>query len=120
MRILRSILIALTCPVFTYIKDDEGNSMREERYSDKLIWVLENYGHQDNTLDGVGGNIGSFSWSGSPIGLFNSHVACMKQLIGNPKMDGKVKKWAEMHIQYFEGQIKDEQGRIDFERMHYQ
>jgi hypothetical protein len=35
-------------------------------------------------------------------------------------MDGKVKKWAEMHIQYFEGQIKDEQGRIDFERMYYQ
>ena len=23
-------------------------------------------------------------------------------------MDGKVKKWADMHIKYFEGQIKDE------------
>lgn len=112
--------VALTCPVFKCIKDEEENSMRENRYSDILIWVLENYGHQDNTLDGASGNICSFSWSGSPIGLFNSHVACMKHLIGNPKMDGKVKKWAEMHIHYFEGQIKDEQGRIDFERMHYQ
>ena len=112
--------VALTCPVFNYKDDGNGNMVREDRYSDILIWVLENYGHQSNTLDGASGNIGSFSWAGSPIGLFNSHIASLKLLVVNPKMDGKVKKWADMHIKYFEGQIKDEQGRMDFERMHYQ
>lgn len=112
--------VALTCPVFKYSTDNEGNTVREDQYSDILVWVLENYGHQDNTLNGAGGNIGSFSWSGSPIGLYESQVACLQQIIKNSKMDGRVKRWADLHIKYYEEQIKEEQGRIEFERMHYQ
>lgn len=112
--------VALTCPVFRFIKDGEGNTIRDDRYNDVLVWVLENYGHQDNTLEGASGNIGSFSWFGSPIGLFKSHITCLQELIENPQMDNKVKKWADAHIKYFEKEIKEEQGRLEFERMHYQ
>jgi len=112
--------IGLTCPVFSYRKNDEGQMMQEDHFSNILMWLLENYGHQDNTLDGAGANIGSFSWTGSPIGLFRSQIACFKELLTNPKMHSKVKKWAEAHIGHLEEEIKREQGRLDFERMHYQ
>lgn len=108
-----------TCPVFKYVKDEKGQMVNAGQFSDIMIWLLENYGHQDKTLDGAGGNIGSFSWSGSTIGLFNTLVECFKQVKANHKMHGKVKKWAEDHIKYYEQQLREEQGRIDFERMHY-
>lgn len=112
--------VALTCPVFSYKENENGKAVREDRYSDIMTWILENYGQQDNTLDGAGGNIGSFAWSGSPIGLFRSQIACLQQVLENKNMHGKVKKWANDHINYFEEEIKREQNRLDFERMHYQ
>lgn len=106
---------------FVPYKENEGGEMvREDRFSNILIWVLENYGSQDNTLDGAGGNIGSFGWTGSPIPLFQSQIECMKQLLENKKMHSKVKKWANDHIKHYVEEIKREQNRLDFERMHYQ
>ena len=112
--------VALTCPVFSYKENEGGEMVREDRFSNILIWVLENYGSQDNTLDGAGGNIGSFGWTGSPIPLFQSQIECMKQLLENKKMHSKVKKWANDHIKHYVEEIKREQNRLDFERMHYQ
>ena len=111
--------VALTCPVFTYKDNGEGEMVREARYSDILVWVLENYGHQDNTLDGAGGNIGSFAWTGSPIGLFQLQIASLKKVVENKQMYPKVRKWANDYILHFEKEIKREQNRLDFERMHY-
>ena len=35
-------------------------------------------------------------------------------------MHSKVKKWANDHIKHYVEEIKREQNRLDFERMHYQ
>jgi hypothetical protein len=109
-----------TCPVFAYVENENGDVVRSGHFSAIMLWLLENYGKQDNTLDGAGGNIGSFAWTGSPIELYRDLVSCFAEVRESPKMDSKVKKWAQAHIEHFETQIRQEQGRIDFERMHYQ
>ena len=109
-----------TCPVFAYVENENGDLVRTGHFSNIMLWLLENYGNQDNTLDGAGGNIGSFAWTGSPIGLYRDLVSCFAGVKECPKMSSKVKKWAQAHIEHFETQIRQEQGRMDFERMHYQ
>lgn len=112
--------MALTAPVFYSATNAEGEVVHEDRFSDIVVWLLENYGDNPSTVDGLGGNMGSFSWTGSTISVYESQIACLKKVLDNPKMSSVVKKWAELNIKDFVQLKNAEQSRIDFERMHYQ
>lgn len=111
--------IALMAPVFYFAKDEEGNAKQEDRFSDIVLWLLEKYGNEKCTLDGLGSNMGSFSWFGSPLPLFMSQIICLKSLLDDSKMCKQVKDWALQTINDLEKQIRAEQSRLDYERIHY-
>jgi hypothetical protein len=111
--------IALMAPVFHYYEDDEGKVKQENRFSDIVLWLLEEYGNDKSTLDGLSGNMGSYSWVGSPVSLYQAQIACLRALLSNPKMSRKVKEWAQLSISDLQRQIDAEQSRLDYERMHY-
>ena len=89
-------------------------------FSSIIIWLLENYGDNETVFDGLNGNIGTFSWTGSPYPLYQSEKNCFLALLDNPDMGVKVKEWAKSHIKDLDELMKQEQSRIDYERMHFQ
>lgn len=88
-----------------------------EEYSDMFLWLLDNFGDNEHVLSGLHANIHSFSWTGSPIGLFRSHINCLKKLLTHKR--ASVRSWAQSCISEFEAEIKREQDDNDFMRMHY-
>lgn len=111
--------IALMAPVFHFLEDDEGNVSQEKRFSDIVLWLLEEFGNDKDTLDGLGANMGTYSWVGSPVSLYQSQISCLQSLLSNPKMSREVKEWAQLSISDLQRQINAEQSRLDYERMHY-
>jgi hypothetical protein len=106
-------------PVFHFLEDDEGNVSQEKRFSDIVLWLLEEFGNDKDTLDGLGANMGTYSWVGSPVSLYQSQISCLQSLLSNPKMSREVKEWAQLSISDLQRQINAEQSRLDYERMHY-
>ena len=112
--------VAHTAPVFAYEPDGSGGEVKKDRFSSIIIWLLENYGDNETVFDGLNGNIGTFSWTGSPYPLYQSEKNCFLALLDNPDMGVKVKEWAKSHIKDLDELMKQEQSRIDYERMHFQ
>lgn len=106
------VKIAVMMPVF------------DERYSDAesfstiSLWVIDNYGNQENILNEFHSNIHTFSWTGSPLPLFHQIKKCFEQLQNYPIPE--VRKWSLLCIKEMDAEIKREQDSEDFRRMHYQ
>lgn len=103
--------LASMVPVFSQ------NISEVEEYSDMFLWLLDNFGDNEHVLSGLHANMHSFSWTGSPIYLFQSHIKCLKKLLSHKQ--STVRLWAQSCIAEFEAEIKREQDNDDFMRMHY-
>lgn len=92
-------------------------SQGNEVFSDLFLWILENYGEDKFVRSGLHSNMHSFSWTGSPIGLYKSFKQC---LINVPKSNKEVvNQWVKDCIKEFDAEIEREQSNNDYMRMHY-
>ena len=88
-------------------------------YQDKgfhslVISLLDNYGNNQNMLDSLSANMGSFSWSGSTIPLYEQKINALESLI--PHDNKIVEEWAIQKIEWTKKDIEREQQREDEEK----
>ena len=104
--------LANMAPVFKY---DETSKIVS--FSDFLIWVIDKYGEQRNTLSGISSNMQTMSWTGSPIPLYNDMIRVLTPYISHHNLT--VQQWAKQEIEQLEEQIAREKSQDDYMRMHY-
>lgn len=91
-------------------------------YQDKgfhtlVISLLDKYGNNQNMLDSLSANMGSFSWSGSTIPLYEQKINALQSLI--PHDNKIVEDWANQKIEWTKKDIEREQQREDEEKFLY-
>ena len=59
--------------------DEAGN-----RFSDFVITLIDRYGDQEDVLNSLGCNMGSFSWVGSLVPLYEKQLSCITPLTEHP------------------------------------
>lgn len=106
------VKIAVMMPVFD-VRYSEADS-----FSAISLWVIDNFGNQENVLNEFHSNIHSFSWTGSPLPLFHQIKKCFEQLQNHPIAE--VRTWSLLCIKEIDSEIKREQDSEDFRRMHFQ
>ena len=79
-----------------------------------VISLLDNYGDNQNILDSLSANMGSFSWSGSTIPLYEQKINALESLI--PHKNKIVEDWAIQKIEWTKKDIEREQQREDEEK----
>ena len=104
--------LANMAPVFKY---DETSKIVS--FSDFLIWVIDKYGEQRNTLSGISSNMQTMSWTGSPIPLYNDMIRVLTPYISHRYHT--VQQWAKQEIEQLQEQIAREKSQDDYMRMHY-
>ena len=104
--------LANMAPVFKY---DEANKIVS--FSDLLIWMIDEYGEQRNTLSGISSNMQTMSWTGSPIPLYNDMIRVLTPYISHRYHT--VQQWAKQEIEQLQEQIAREKSQDDYMRMHY-
>ena len=86
-------------------------------FSDFLQWLIDKYGNDKDTVSGISSNLGTMSWTGSPIPLYEDIVILL-----TPYLSHKypiVREWAQQEITQLNSQIEREKSQDDFMRMHY-
>lgn len=104
--------LAAMAPVFTY-----SGEKREKEFSDFLQWLIETYGEDKNVLSCISSNMGTMSWTGSMIPLYEDMLACIQPYLTHRYP--LVQEWAQKQITYIQKEIDREQSQEDFMRMHY-
>ena len=104
--------IANMAPVFKYDETSKIVSL-----SDFLIWMIDTYGEQRNTLSGISTNMHTMSWTGSPIPLYSDMIRVLTPYISHHNLT--VQQWAKQEIEHLEEQIAREKSQDDYMRMHY-
>ncbi len=82
-----------------------------------VIYLLDKYGDNHNMLDSLSANMGSFSWSGSVIPLYEQKIEALESLI--PHKNRTVEEWAKQKIEWTKKDIEREQQREDEEKFFY-
>ena len=104
--------LASMAPVFK----SNGTNPRAA-FSDFLQWLIDKYGNDKDTVSGISSNLGTMSWTGSPIPLYEDIVILL-----TPYLSHKypiVREWAQQEITQLNSQIEREKSQDDFMRMHY-
>jgi len=81
---------AAMCPVFDQASKETGEI---ESFHPFAIWLLENYGRDQNILDEFHANLCTFHWAGSTLPLYEDRRRCFENLLHNPKLPTSVKEW---------------------------
>lgn len=68
------------------------------------VKLVENYGDHQNVLDNLCCNMGSFSWTGSVVPLYEAQRESLRVLEKSQKAN--VRAWATKMIAYYDSQIK--------------
>ena len=55
-----------------------------DRFSDFVITLIDRYGDQEDVLNSLGCNMGSFSWVGSLVPLYEKQLSCITPLTEHP------------------------------------
>lgn len=82
-------------------------------FSDFLLWMFSQFNHFNDkqaVLDAISTNIGTFSWVGSIVPLYEKEKKCFQALKGHPEK--VIRTWSEQYISYLDENIqkaKDEE-----------
>lgn len=76
------------------------------RWSPLARMLVDRYGEQREVLSEITANIGTFSWSGSPISCYERQVEPLEQLRSHPIPE--VRRWAGKQLHYVQEQIRKE------------
>lgn len=102
--------IAELIPIYDEDDDHPG-------FSNWLIWLLDNFGDQQNVINGIDSNMNTFGWTGSVIGLYEHHINSLELLL-NHKYP-LVRQWATERISIYKSNIKYERDKDDYMRLQY-
>lgn len=78
-------IMASMCPIF---KDDND----EATFHPFVIWLIDEFGTDDNVLSEIHANMGTFHWTGSTIPLINKRRRCFEGLLNHKYPN--VRDWA--------------------------
>lgn len=92
------ILIAKMLPIFKDNNRDDWHPF--------AIQFIDEFGDDENVLQSISGQMGSYSWVGSTVDLFSSEKLILEKLI-NHKNDA-VKNWAKKEVSKLESKIARE------------
>ena len=106
-------MLANMAPVFT----SKDNNPRAG-FSDFIQWLIEKYGNdeQSGVLSGISANMGTMSWTGTPIPLYEDMIRIFTPYTTHSYT--AVQKWAQQEINQLNQSITQEKSRDDFMRMH--
>lgn len=82
-----------------------------------FMFMLDEYGSDKYVLSGLHANLHTFSWTGSPIPLFEDNIECLKPLLNHKRESVRI--WAQNCIDEYKDEIKRETSQEEFIRMHY-
>ena len=107
--------IAHMVPVYEYI---EGGNMN--KFHEFVYWLLNNldkFSDAKAVLSGLGSNIGSFSWTGSTIPLWQRQKECFEKLSSHS--NPLVRDWAKRNVESLELEIKRDSRKESYEYFRY-
>lgn len=81
----------------------------KEQFSTIVIKLLDLYGEQESVLTALSNNMGSYSWIGSVVPLYEKQYKCIEQITTH-KIE-KVRLWAIKMQKYLKQQIEEEKNR---------
>ena len=90
---------------------------KDQGFHPLVISLLDNYGDATNVLDSLSANMGSFSWVGSTIPLYQQRIDALESII--PHKNKTVEDWANQKIEWTKKDIEREQQREDEEKFLY-
>lgn len=104
--------LAYLAPVFDYSDKDEPS------FSQFFYWLLEHFDsfkEQEEILSEFSSNMGSYSWVGSIIPLFEKKINCFKKL--EHHTNTIVKKWVIENILSLSEQLRKEQNSESYRKL---
>lgn len=107
--------IAHMVPIYEYI---EGGNMN--KFHEFVYWLLNNldkFSDAKAVLSGLGSNIGSFSWTGSTIPLWQRQKECFEKLSSHS--NPLVRDWAKRNVESLELEIKRDSRKESYEYFRY-
>ena len=105
------VKLAGIVPVFTK-NVDEVNS-----FAPLFLWLLENFGDKKEVLQNLHANMHSFSWTGSPIGLYATMKRCLENI--NVALSPLVSSWVEKCKKELDQEIQAERSQDDYMKNEY-
>lgn len=106
------VKLAGIVPVFTK-NVDEVNS-----FAPLFLWLLENFGDKKEVLQNLHANMHSFSWTGSPIGLYATMKRCLENI--NVALSPLVSSWVEKCKKELDQEIQAERSQDDYMKLRYE
>jgi len=100
------IRLAAITPVY------QGNS-----FHPFVNFLLDIYGNNTDVLDSLSSNMGSFSWVGSVIPMYELKKKSLEQLLSHKNQI--IVEWAKKQIEYTQREIYEAQLRKDEEKLFY-
>lgn len=67
-----------------------------DRFSDAAQMLIDDFGDVPEVLQEIAAKVHTFSWSGSPVPIFDRQLAALNPLLGHPR--GTVRAWAAKMI----------------------
>ena len=77
------------------------------KFSDRVHYLLDNYGNKEEVLMAISANMGTFSSVGSLVGYYKEQKKALSTVAEHSEK--KVQDWVRTRIEYLEEQIKNEQ-----------
>lgn len=107
--------IAHMIPVYEYREGSDENIFHEFVYW--LLDNLDNFSDAKSVLSGLGANIGTFSWSGSTIPLWQRQKDCFVKLTSHK--NPLVRDWAKRNVENLDLEIKNDNRKESYEYFRY-
>lgn len=107
--------LAHMAPIYEYKENSDENNFHEFVY-----WLLDNldkFNDAKAVLSGLGANIGSFSWTGSTIPLWQKQLECFNKLLNHH--NSLVRDWAKRNVENLEAEIANDNRKESYEYFRY-
>lgn len=108
------LICASTCPVFNFIEDWETT----KEFHPFVIWLVQNYGSDEEVLDELHANMGTFTWTGSPIPLYECRKRCLENL-RTYDLPKNVYEWIQLALDNNRNEYEREERNEAYRRLAY-
>lgn len=105
--------IACMAPCFEPAKDDN----QVNQFSQWFIWLLDNFGEEKEVREGLSANLGTYTWVGTTIPIYERNIRCFKKLLNHKLLE--VRDWAQRNIDVNKKMLDSEQSNEDYTHILY-
>ena len=89
----------------------------ENMFNKWIIWILDNFGEQEDVRDSISSNLGSFSWTGDISPYYERNIKCFEPLLSHHKPE--VREWAQRCINEVKKLLDIEKNKENFMKIRY-